>query len=338
MNIQPIPGFKHFYTHHCVSGAMAHIYHFNDHAVSEDMLLGLGEGVGFMYWHQKGTLPFMGGRAQPKPSMEELAAQRTGIKVVSRTTTSGRKAKQTLLEELAAGNPVLLQVDMGFLPYFDFGEEAYHFGGHAVVACGYDADSDTVLIADRDAIYPVPMADLEQARGSKFKPFPPKNRWLTFDFSEKRPPLQTELRTAIRHMSQLMLEPPIRNFGVKGIRKTAAMIPKWSAVLTPDELKWTLFNAYIFISPVGGTGGGTFRYMMSRFLCETAPLLQDTRYETSARAFQTIGDAWEEVGAWCKQMSENENAADHLSECVPPLQHIADLEEEAWTMLYELVS
>ena len=337
MNIQPIPGFRHFNTHHCVSGSMAHIYQFNEHPISEEMLLGLGEGVGFIYWHQKGGSPFMGGRAQPKPSMEALAAQRTGVQLGNYKTTSAPKAKKTLLATLATGQPVMLQVDMGFLPYFDFDGEEYHFGGHAVVACGYDADTDTVLIADRDGLYPVPMADLAKARGSQFKPFPPKNRWLTFNFRERRQPPPVELRTAIKNMATVMLEPPISNIGVKGICKTAVMLPKWPERLTPEELKWTLFNAYIFISPVGGSGGGMFRYMFSRFLCETAVLLQDLRYESSAQAFQAIGDAWEGVATWCKQTSETENPTSRLTECVAPLQAIADQEEQAWTRLHQLV-
>lgn len=336
MTIQPISGFKHFYTHHCVTGSMAQIFRFNEHDVSEEMLLGAGEGVGFIYWHQKGQPPFFGGRAQPKPSMEELAARRTGVKLGAHATISARKAKKTLLELLAAGRPVMLQVDMGFLPYFDFEGQEYHFGGHVVVACGYDADNDTVLISDRDDLYPVPMEDLEKARGSTFKPFPPKNRWFTFDFREKCRPQPEELQTAITNMAALMLEPPIRNIGVKGIGKTAAMIPKWPGRLSPDELKWALFNAYIFISSVGGSGGGLFRYMFSRFLCETAVLLEDPRYEAIAQDFHRIGDAWEEVAAWCKQTAEAEEPAKLLAECVSPLQAIAVQEEEAWAKLLNL--
>ncbi|MFO7680596.1 MAG: BtrH N-terminal domain-containing protein [Chloroflexota bacterium] len=334
--MQPIPGFENFYTHHCVSGSMAHVYRFNGHPLSEEMLLGLGEGVGYIYWHQKGGIPFIGGRAQPKPSMEELAAQRSGVTAASFATASSSKAKKALLDILAAGQPAMLQVDMGFLPYFDFGGEEYHFGGHAVVACGYDAETDSVLIAERDGLYPVPLADLEKARGSTFKPFPPKNRWYTFDFSHKRQPRPDELRTAIKNMAALMVNPPISNMGVKGIRKTAVSLPKWSQLLSPEELKWALFNTYIFVSPVGGSGGGAFRYMLSRFLCETAVLLQDARYETAAHAFQVIGDAWEEVADWCKRASEAANPASHLAECQQPIQAIADQEEQAWTSLLEL--
>ncbi|WP_420642449.1 BtrH N-terminal domain-containing protein [Candidatus Leptofilum sp.] len=337
MNIQPLAGFNHFYTHHCVTGSMAEVYHFNHHPLTEEMLLGLGEGVGYIYWQQKGAPPFMGGRSQPKPSMEALAAQRTGVKLGSHSTSSSRKAKKTLLEMLNSGQPVMLQVDMGFLPYFDFGGTEYHFGGHTVVACGYDETTDTVLISERDGLYPVPMADLAKARNSKFKPFPPKNRWLTFDFSEKRQPLPEELHTAVHNMATLMLEPPISNFGVKGIRKTAVMLPKWPEQLTADELKWALFNAYIFVSAVGGSGGGMFRYMLSRFLCETAVILQDTRFEDTARAFKTIGDAWEAFANWSKQTSEAENPAAHLTECVAPLQRLADMEAQAWTELKKLL-
>jgi len=338
MTIQPFPGFDHFYTHHCVSGSMAQIYKFYEHDISEEMLLGLGEGVGYLYWHQKGAEPFIGGRAQPKPSMEEIAAQRTGVVPNSYTTTSVRKAKKTLLAELEAGEPTMLQVDMGFLPYFDFGGEEYHFGGHAVVACGFDPESETVLIADRDGNYPVPMADLEKARGSTFKPFPPKNKWFTFDFSEKRQPTAEELRTAIKNMATLMLEPPISNIGVKGIRKTAVMLPKWSTTLTPEQLKWTLFNTYIFISPVGGSGGGAFRYMLSQFLSETAVLLQESRYETSAQDFHTIADAWEEVANWCKAQSEVDDPSVNLGEAKQPIEAIADQEQQAWTTVRNLVN
>ncbi|MCP5094358.1 MAG: BtrH N-terminal domain-containing protein, partial [Chloroflexi bacterium] len=174
MNLQPFLNFRPVNTHHCVTGSMRHVYLFHDHDISEEMMLGLGQGVGFIYWHQKGAQPFLGGRATPKPSMEELAAHCTGVKMQQYVTTSTKKAKRTLVEMMGQQQPLMLQVDMGFLPYFDFEGEEYHFGGHVVVACGYDPATETVLIAERDGVYPVPMSDLAQARGSTFKPFPPK--------------------------------------------------------------------------------------------------------------------------------------------------------------------
>src|SRR5512145_1564011 len=166
MTLQPFAGFQSFQTHHCVTGSMRHIYAFNGCDVSEDLLLGLGEGVGLMYWHAKGQLPFLGGRTSPKPSMEAVAGERTGVKIEIHYTASPRKARQTMLDLLSTGQPIMFQVDMGFLPYMDFGGEEYHFGGHVVVACGYDAETAQVLLAERDGLYPVPLADIERARSS----------------------------------------------------------------------------------------------------------------------------------------------------------------------------
>jgi hypothetical protein len=339
MTLRPLGGFKSLETHHCVSGSMRHIYVYNGHDISEDMLLGIGAGVSFMYWHQKGLMPFMGGRGTPKPSMEEVAGQRTGVGVEHHTTTSASKARQTLLELLDAGQPVLLQVDMGYLPYFDFGGEEYHFGGHAVVACGYDPETDTVLIADRDAeLHPVSMEDLEKARGSTHKPFPPQHKWLTFDFTNKRHPTADEVRQATAQQAEPMLAPPISNFGVKGIRKAAKMVVKWPDAMSEEELRWTFFNCYIFISPEGGSGGGNFRYMFSRFLREGAGITGDSRLVASADEFQHIGDAWEKLGKWFKQASVADDPASLVADSVAPLNSLADLEEAAWTRLRNLVT
>jgi hypothetical protein len=335
---KPLDGFRSLETHHCVTGSMRHVYVHNDHDVSEDMLLGIGAGVGFSYWHFKGQPPFMGGRAMPKPSMEEITGQRTGVTIEPHATTSVRKAREALVEMLEAGQPVMIQCDMGYLPYFYFEGEEYHFGGHVVVICGYDPETEHVLIADRDEeLHPVSMAALEQARGSTHKPFPPKNRWYTFDFGQKRMPTAKEVRQAIREQAQVMLEPPIGNIGVKGIRKAARMVPQWPQKLDEDELRWALFNTWIFISPTGGTGGGTFRYMFSRFLREAAGIAGDPRLEQSADEFERIGDSWEELGEWCRQASEASDPAALLGKCAAPLEDLAAREEKAWRRLRESV-
>ncbi|MDY7079632.1 MAG: BtrH N-terminal domain-containing protein [Chloroflexota bacterium] len=339
MTLKPLEGFKSLETHHCVTGSMRHVYVYNDHDVSEDMLLGLGGGVGFIYWHQKGAPPFIGGRGKGRPGsgFERCAGERTGVVVEEYTTSSARKAEQTLLALFDAGQPVMLQVDMGFLPYFDFGGFEYHFGAHAVVACGYDPESRQVLVADRDAeLHPVSMEGLEKARGSTYKPYPPKHKWYTFDFSHKRQPTDEEVRQAIAEQAETMLEPPITNFGVKGIRKAAKRALKWPDQMDEDTLRWTLFNTYIFIDAEGGTGGGLFRYMFSRFLREAAEIVGDPRLNESADEFQRIGDMWQEVAEVFKQGWETAAPATVLAKTTAPLMELANLEEAAWGRLREV--
>jgi hypothetical protein len=341
MALEPLPGFRHFPTHHCVTGSMRHVYAYNDHDLSEDLLLGIGAGVSFSYWHFKGQLPFVGGRGSVgRPSeegMERTAGRRTGVDIEWHVTSSARKAERTLLELLDAGQPVMIQCDMGFLPYFDFGGLDYHFGGHVVVVCGCDPAVRQVLIADRDeALHPVSLEDLARARRSTFKPFPPKHKWYTFDFRQKRRPAVGEVRQAIAEQAGMMLEPPIRNIGVPGIRKAALMIPKWPQTLDADAVRGALFNAHLFIHPEGGTGGGLFRYMFSRFLREGAEITGDARLAESAGEFQQVGDRWEALGTWFREASELPEPAARLGECVSPLQDLADREDVAWRKLRDI--
>ena len=341
MTLKPLPGFKSLTTHHCVTGSMRHIYEFHDDPINEDLLLGLGAGVGFVYWHMKGTPPFYGGRANVgrpgEEGLEKTAGRRTGVRVESFHTSSVRKAEKTLLEMLAAGEPVMIHVDMGFLPYFDFPEE-YHFGRHVVVVGGYDPETRQVLIADRDEeLHLVSLEDLARARGSKFKPFPPRHTWYTFDFSGQRPPEPEEVRQAIREVVTGILKPPITNLGVKGIRKAAKRTLKWPASMDKEQLRFACFNVFIFIDAEGGTGGGIFRYMYSRFLREAAEITDDDRTVAVADQFQRIGDQWQVVAEMFKRAFEADDPAAALPEIRAPLLELADLEEAAWSRLRELV-
>jgi len=329
---------------------MRHVYVYNGHDISEEMLLGIGAGVSFSYWHFKGQPPFMGARGNVgmagQEGLEKTAGRRTGVVVDKFRTGSTKKAEKTLLDMLAAGRPVMMTLDMGFLPYFDFGGKEYHFGGHVVVACGHDPAGREILIADRDGLHPVPMAALALARGSKFRPFPPENEWFAFDFSGKRQPTAGEVRQAIGEQARPMLEPPISNLGVKGIRKAGQAVPHWGKSMAGEELRWALFNTYIMLSPVGGTGGGAFRYMFSRFLAEAAsiPALQagtfaaDPRLADSAVEFRRIGDGWEALGEWFRRTSETPDPASHLAECASLFRDLADQEQAAWTRLQQVAS
>src|SRR4030067_3088483 len=82
MSLIPFAGFRSLETHHCVTGSMLHIYDFYNHNISEDMLLGIGSGLSFIYWHMKGMAPMIGGRGNVgRPGEEGLeitAGRRTG--------------------------------------------------------------------------------------------------------------------------------------------------------------------------------------------------------------------------------------------------------------------
>jgi hypothetical protein len=340
--LRPLPGLATYPTHHCVTGSLKHVYDYHGFGVSEDLLLGLGRGLGFVYFHIKGTDPFYGGRANVarpgEEGLEKTAGRRTGVAVESHATASARTAQAALRELLEAGEPVLVYLDMGFLPYLELPPD-YHFGGHVVVVAGYDPDSGQVLVADRDRdLHPVGWEALEQARGSRYKPFPPRHAWYTFDFAAVRPPARAEVIEAIGEVCHGMLAPPIANLGVRGIRKAIRETAKWPEVLDADALRRTCFNVALFIDRRGGTGGGIFRYMYARFLAEAASITGEPRLTGMGTELTGIGDRWERVAAAFAAAAQASRPADLLETATKPMHEIAGLEQDFWERLGALIA
>lgn len=104
-------------------------------------------------------------------------------------------------------------------------------------------ETGEVLLADREPIpHPVAWDTLERARGSRFAPLPPHHRWYSFDFGSAHPPTVDDVREAIGEACRGMLEPPIANLGVRGIRTaTAAM----DDIADLEQQFWTDLSAVV---------------------------------------------------------------------------------------------
>jgi hypothetical protein len=135
-----------------------------------------------------------------------------------------------------------------------------------------------------------------------------------------------------------MLEGPISNLGVRGIRKAAAETLKWPDIMSKEELRWTCFNTFIFIDAEGGTGGGIFRYMYARFLEEAAILSSENRLTQAAAELKRAGNLWQEVAHIYQDGAEAHEPAEILPKTTEPLLKIADLEEATWHQLRSIVS
>ena len=144
--------------------------------------------------------------------------------------------------------------------------------------------------------------------------------------------------TAIGETSRTMLEGPISNLGVRGIRKAAAQTLKWPDSMIKEELRWACFNVFIFIDAEGGTGGGLFRYMYARFLQEAAEITGENRFADAAKKLTQIGDLWQEVALIYKDGAEAHHPNEDLPKTTEPLLKIADLEETAWGQLRSIVA
>ena len=327
--------------YHCQTNSLAKIFHHAGHPLSEDMILGLGAGMGFIYWQMKmgsETYVFIGGRANTRDFFNDLG-KRTGVKIKTVSTSSAKKAETSLLEKLKNQEPVMVFGDMGFLPWFEFPVE-YHFGGHTFVICGYDG-KDTVLASDMDQsaagkkqgfYYPITLEQLSQARGSSFKPFPPKNIYLELDFTNFHEPTAEDISSAIKQAAESQLNPPIKNMGVKGLRHTARMITKWPEMFDDHGLRMNLFMLYIFFE-IGGTGGGCFRQMYSRFLKEAAAITGNNELSKVAAMFEDAGRKFTDIGVMLKDAEKMKQLNERIIDASLLFTEIADIEEKAYSFL-----
>ena len=323
--------------YHCQTNSLAKIFHYHNCPLSEDLLLGLGGGMGFIYWKMnfgKEIYVFVGGRGNNKNFFDDIGI-RTGVKIKSISTSSVKKAEQLLLQQVSQNQPVMLFGDMGYLPWFKLPEE-YHFGGHTFVICGYDG-KDTFLASDLESqsaglkkgfYHQITLEQLNKARNSPHKPFPPKNTSLDFDFTGFHPPTKEDIYSAIKQTVGELLEPPIKNLGVKGIRHTGKEILKWSKIFNQNELIMNLFNLYIFIE-IGGTGGGCFRYMYARFLKEASEITENRNLLNIAGQFHKSGELFTEIALLFKDYENTEGLNERISRASEVFDAIAGIEENA---------
>ena len=120
--------------------------------------------------------------------------------------------------------------------------------------------------------------------------------------------------------------------GVAGIRTAATRVRQWPEQFDESALRAALFNVYVY-TEIGGTGGGLFRYMYSRFLKEVAVLTDDPRLSEAGQAVHDCAEQWRALAQPLAQAFEIRAAAELIPNLIDQLEQVAHLEETAWQML-----
>ena len=292
-----LEGFKPFIGKHCETTALKRALDYHGLTLSEEMLLGLGGGIGFIYWYVKVMpSPFVGGRNGKVAEFAMTACKRLGAEVSVMETASAKRGYEELKALLRDGEPAVTYVDMAYLPYFAMPEQA-HFGGHVVAVFGLDEDKDVVRIYDRgrDPVT-VSIADLARARGSKFPPFPPKHRLLKIKYPAQIGNLGAGIKDSILECCHNMLKPPIKNIGLAGMQKWAEMVVKWPEQFKGLNLLGALMNGFMYIE-IAGTGGSAFRSMYARFLEEASSIINRPSLKEVAEMMRQSAVIWSQIAA-----------------------------------------
>jgi hypothetical protein len=151
---------------HCESSALMNCLNYLDYPVDEATVVGAGGAMGFLY--QQGDFPFIGGRSL---TMKEVFFQSTGIPWNVGDNSSKEIAWSGVVQVLQQGLPVVLRVDMRYLPYLyggKYGPKYASFGWHIICLYGIDFQQGIAYVSDTDrqGLQEIKLKDLHKARFS----------------------------------------------------------------------------------------------------------------------------------------------------------------------------
>lgn len=283
LNISPFIG------QHCETTATGTLLEQLGIKMSEPMLFGLGEGLGFIIWNMKTMdFPFIGGRIKTDLVTKNIA-KNLGLKLIVKETTSVNKAWSSVKELLDNNKAVGLKLDSYHLEYFS---NPIHFAGHYVAIIGYD-ETYAYLIdtAQQGTSVKTSLASLEKARSEK-GPMSSKNLYYTLDKTEDIVTIKDAVINAIKNNALAYLNPPIKNLTYKGIIKASDEIIKWFD--TSKNIREE-FNTSAMLMERAGTGGSIFRNLYRDFLKEAGEITQNETVYKTHDLFNQVASDWSNV-------------------------------------------
>jgi hypothetical protein len=324
-----IDNFKPFDGQHCETTATGTLLRQLDIELSEPMLFGLGEGLGFIFWNMKTMdFPFIGGRVKTDLLTQNIA-KNLKLELTVKETSSVQKAWDGVKELIDKGKVVGLKLDCYHLEYFS---KPFHFAGHYAAIYGYD--SETAFLVDtkqQGGQVKTSLTSLALARNEK-GPMSSKNLYYTLTKTDKKYDLKSAILNAIRNNSTDYINPPINNIGYKGILKTSKEILKWFD--TSKDIK-SEFEASAMIMERAGTGGALFRNLYSDFLKESCEILKLDKLKQAHTEFIEIATLWTEISNLFLQVSKTKDRK-YIEQASDILKQLSTKEKNAMEKLAKI--
>lgn len=324
-----IKDFKPFDGVHCETTATGCLTQQLGLDLSEPMLFGLGEGLGFIFWNMKiMNFPFIGGRTKPMAITTALA-NNLGLELEVKETASRKKAWDNVKTEIDQGHPVGLQLDCFHLEYFG---DPIHFAGHFAAIHGYD--DDTAYMVDTQPSHGATQTSLKSLADARAEKGPMAAKSLSYTLKQTgpAPDLAAILSGAIARNARGFLNPPIKNFGYAGIAKTAVEIKKWFKNSSNADYE---FTTTAMIMEKAGTGGGIFRYIYADFLNEAHDITGLAPLKEAATAYALIAKDWTQVANLFETAGKSGDPK-YIDETSDILKDLSKREQAAMSLLNAL--
>lgn len=357
-----VADFIHRTSYHCESSALRDLFEFYNIPMSEAMVFGLDATMGFGFFDTtnkisfipESEIPFFLGGKQGTIEPNSLACRLLGITLRKQSFTSADKGWEESKKLLNQDIPLILRIDMGYLPFYEF-QDDYHFGGHTITLAGYDDEKDIAYVGDTiyEDFQEVSIETLKKGRNSTYGPsfMHPKNTQYSMQRRPdgKHPPLAAGVKIAIQKVVNNILRPSTSNVGIQGLKMFAKSIEGWNKkinnlinklgnkrVASPE----LIFDILYGNIETWGTGGAIFRNLYVQFLEE---LQNHTALETGPKAWdidefklleESIPFIKESALNWTLIAETLKNAADeYKTDCINHINF-----QELSDVVYKIVS
>lgn len=323
MNVESL---KPFDGQHCETTATGTLLRQLGIELSEPMLFGLGQGLGFIFWNMKTMdFPFFGGRVKTDLITQNLA-KNLDLELTIKETSSTQKAWENVKQLLDDGKVVGLKLDCYHLEYFS---NPFHFAGHYTAIYGYD--DETAFLVDtkqQGGLVKTSLKSLALARNEK-GPMSSKNLYYTLGKTDRKFDLKSAVLTAIRNNAIDYINPPINNIGYKGILKASTEVLKWFD--TSNDLEKE-FHASALLMEKAGTGGALFRNLYRDFLQESYNILELDVLKQAHKEFVDSANWWTEISNLFVQVSKTKDRT-YVEQASDLLKQLSTKEKNAMQLL-----
>lgn len=321
-----IPDFIPFVGQHCETTATGSLLRQIGVELTEPMLFGLGEGLGFIFWKMKTMdFPFIGGRVKPDVLTANIC-RNLGLSLDVKQTASARRAWENCVAPLKSGQAVGLKLDCFHLDYFS---TKFHFAGHYVALYGHDEEFAYLVDTQQQGGKVKTSLDSLSLARSERGPMSSKNLSYTIGEIGQSSDVATAVRQAIQNNARDYLNPAITNMAHKGILKTSKEIGKWFNRSTDKKRE---FQTTAMLMERAGTGGSLFRNLYRDFLLECVDEFGFSELTGPHEQFCEIAKQWKRVSDFLYEAGASGDMAP-INEASKLLASLSQQEHEVMSKL-----
>lgn len=281
---------------HCTSASIMNMCSYYGVNLSEDVCFGLGGGLGFSFYKIEQMSKYcFSGRSR---DLERLFFETLGVKAqhkyCMKNNTVWEDLKYIVKEKK---RPVLVKLDISTLDYlkeyFKLSEKM-ELSEHFAVIIGVNQDS--VVISEYFKKEPIVLSkeQLFYSMNQRFEEKSLYNQYYDIHFTFDQKNLVQALKHSIYINSHQMLYGFGANLGLPGLKKFVNDIRMWSQYMSFEDARKNYLFAYISFEKIG-TGGGNFRRIYSRFLRESANILNIEGLHGIMNLYAELAILWKKV-------------------------------------------